>query len=259
MLHYNPLELSRRTYNLVARFESGVEARRYVRFRRDKWYGGCVTGDLAGCNLRCRFCWAYKIAWGCRGVYLKPIDAWEKIKSRAKGGVRRARVSGGEPTITMNHLKSLIELAVNDGFEFILETNGVLIGLNEGYARLLAGFGGCGVEVRVSIKGCSPNEFYKLTGADPRFWWSQVRALELLVNEGLRPCEEVYPAVMLSFSTSKSYESLKSILARVDSRLKSCIDEEYVIMYPHVKRLLKVFGLEPKRYYYPNNIPEFMI
>ena len=167
------------------------------------------------------------------------------------------RLSGGEPTLSREHLLALLELFDRTSLLFVLETNGILIGADESYAEELAGHR-CLI-VRVSLKGTNEQEFHTLTLAKPGFFRYQLRALENLVNAGLEPGERVYPAVMLSFSTPESYRALRERLAEIHPALAEDIDEEYVILYPHVVELMRRRGLRPLRAYRPDGVPEFMI
>jgi uncharacterized Fe-S cluster-containing radical SAM superfamily protein len=166
------------------------------------------------------------------------------------------RVSGGEPTLSFHHVLELLKLFDETGLTFILETNGLLIGKERGYANALANHS---VVVRVSFKGATEEEFTMLTGARPEFYEYQFKALENLVNAGLRSGVEVYPAIMLSFSTEESYSKFKKRLREIDPRLAESIDEEYVILYPHVVEILKRHGLRPRIAFKPDNIPTSMI
>jgi len=257
---YDPLKLSEKVRELVTKRVDGVEERRYYRFRRDRWYGGIATGDVVGCNLRCGMCWSWRSASHVmiKGFYCSPTQAYRQLLNIVvKAGFRMVRLSGGEPTISREHLLELLRLFDNTELEFVLETNGLLIGYDPEYAREISKHK-C-VVVRVSLKGCSREEFYKITLADPRYFDMQLKALENLVEAGLEPCIRVYPAVMLSFSSSREYENLRSRLAEIDPMLEKCIDEEYVILYPHVKQLLEKRKLKPNIAYRPDGIPESMI
>ncbi len=259
---YDPIEVYERLEPVVAPYRGGEQYRRYHRFRRDRWYGGIVTGDVIGCNLRCGFCWAHYFTWGnpSAGKLYNASQVAETLTSLArKYRVKQVRLSGGEPTLGFNHLIKVIELVTSKGYHFVLETNGVIIGLREEYAHKLASFHGAGIEVRVSIKGTSPQEFALITKAKPYAWSLQVRALKLLVDYGLEPGEEVYPAVMLSFTNDKGVTRIKRILSAIHSKLAESIDPEYVILYPHVEKLLKTTGLKPLRAYKPNEIPPELI
>ena len=262
MAGYDPLVLTKLVERKVVDIRDGVQLRRYFRFRVDRWYGGIVTGDVVGCNLRCGFCWAWRFTWTGyeRGIMLSPEDAWSRMVRLAKRRrVKQARVSGGEPTIGFDHLVRLVELAVEDGFGFVLETNGILIGANREYAKKLASFAGAGIEVRVSLKGTSPQEFIQLTKAVESAWYLQLRALEFLIEEGLKPCDEVYAAVMLSFSGEKGLTRIKRVLSQIHPDLAKCIDPEYVILYPHVKEILKRSRLKPLIAYRPDEVPPELV
>jgi len=86
-----------------------------------------------------------------------------------------------------------------------------------------------------------------------------LKALELLINYGLEPGEEVYPAVMLSFTDDEGIKRIKSILRKIHPTLVSTIDPEYVILYPHVVKLLKMTGLKPRIAYTPDGLPAELI
>ncbi len=259
---YDPIKLSEIVEKQVTMRRSGELLRRYYRFRRDRWYGGIVTGDVVGCNLRCGFCWAWRFTWTGyeQGRLLSAEEAANKLLALAKRArVKQARLSGGEPTIGFEHLVKVIERVTSYGLHFVLETNGILIGAREDYAKRLASFHGAGIEVRVSIKGTSPEEFWRLTRARPEAWWLQLRALESLVRYGLEPGEEVYPAVMLSFSDEKGYKRIRKLLASIHPRLASSIDPEYVFLYRHVEELLRKTGLRPRIAYRPGEIPRELV
>ena len=244
--------------SVTRRTPRGVE-RRYYRFRGGKWYGGVATGDVVGCNLRCKFCWSWRYSYFSeKGWFEPPLSVFEKLVAIAtKNKYKYLRLSGGEPTIGFEHLLELLNLVEETGLYFILETNGLLLGVREEYARNLARFSKA--VVRVSFKGCTPGEFEYLTGARSEFYEYQFRALENLLNQGLVPCQDFYPAVMLSFSSGDSYSTFKKKLARIHTSLVECIDEEYVILYPHVKELLKKNKLTPQVAYDPSGVPDFMV
>lgn len=93
---YDPLELSRSVESLVTRVSGGSVERKYFRFRGGRWYGGIASADVIGCNLRCRFCWA----WYFRdrhdlGFFLSPEKVFERLSEIAlKRGYRYLRLTG---------------------------------------------------------------------------------------------------------------------------------------------------------------------
>ena len=257
---FNPIKLANRIEKFVCKNVNGVAYRRYYRFRGGKWYGGISTGDCVGCNLRCKFCWSWgKGSFAVKyGNYYSPQQVFNKISFIArKRGYKFVRVSGGEPTIGKQHLIQVLNKFSNTNFIFILETNGLLIGYYEDYAKDLSKFKN--LVVRVSIKGTSPEEFEYLTGASKEFFKYQLKAIENLINYGFEAGERVYPAIMLSFSKPENIKKLIIELRNIDPELPESIDPEYVILYPHVKKLLERFKLKPWKAYEPNGIPKYMI
>ncbi len=262
MAGYDPVQLARAVYPKVCIVKRGIEYRKYYRFRGGRWYGGIATGDVVGCNLRCRFCWAWS-----RGSYrfdigyfCSPENALKKLLSIAlERGYRYIRLSGAEPTLSKQHLIQMLSKleSLNVKVKFILETNGIEIALDDDFARQLAKFSR--LIVRVSIKGTSPETFHKITGAKPEYFDVQLKAIEKLIEHGLTPGEQVYPAVMLSFSTEEETERFIERLRNIHPALVDAIDPEYVILYPHVRKLLQKYGLKPIVAYTPDNIPQFMI
>ena len=258
---YNPLSLADLFEPSVAPYRDGKQLRRYYRFRVDRWYGGVVTGDVVGCILRCGFCWAWRFSWRNNiGKLLAPDEAGEKlVRIARRRGLRQIRLSGGEPTLGFNHLLQVLDYVTSEGYHFILETNGILVGCKEDYAKRLAEYRGSNIEVRISIKGTSPDEFHLITGANVEAWYCQLRALQLLVNYGLKPGEEVYPAVMLSFAKEEGLTRIKRLLSAIHPDLAMNIDPEYVISYPHVEYMLRLRNLKPNKAYKPGQIPPEMI
>ena len=255
-MYYDPLKLTEAVRKIVVRSEGEVELRKYYRFRGGRWYGGIATADSVGCNLRCRFCWSWRPRDNMSryGRFYTPKEVYMRLISIAsKRGYRQLRVSGGEPTIGRKHLLQLLELLEGTNYLFILETNGILLGAQRDYAKELSKFKN--IHVRVSLKGCTPEEFAKLTGAKPEAFNLQLNALKNLVDYGV----STHPAVMLSFSSKESLEMLVEKLREIDNELVEELEPEYVFLYPHVIELLKRHGLKPRIAYSPNNIPEELI
>jgi hypothetical protein len=61
-------------------------------------------------------------------------------------------------------------------------------------------------------------------------------------------------AVMVSFSPRESVENLKLLIQEIDPLLASSIEEEYVILYPHVTKRLEGAGLRPVVAFTPDGI-----
>lgn len=246
MGRYDPLELARHTAKAVCR---GLE-RKYYRFRPARFYGGIATADCLGCNLRCIFCWA----WGQLhqvhrlGQFHRPEDVARRLAAIArKRGYTQVRISGNEPTLAMPHLLEVLA-ALPPGLDFILETNGIILGAEPEWSRELASFSQ--VFVRVSLKGCSEEEFSRLTGAVPRGFALQLKALEHLLTAGV----ECHPAVMVSFSPPEAREALAARLAAISPAFRD-FEVEELILYPQVEERLRRRGLSYFSGYRPAALP----
>ncbi len=255
---YDPIARALKVRELVCRVEGSVESRLYYRFRADRWYGGIATGDVIGCNLSCVFCWSWRFKDNPGlGRPYKPGEVVERVVSIARSrGFTRVRLSGGEPTICRGHLLEVARLLEDYNVEFIVETNGLLLGYDRSYAREIAGFDN--VVVRVSFKGVSASEFHRLTGANPAFYELQFKALENLIEAGLEPGVRVYPAAMIGFSSDDGIRAFIERLSKIHPSLVD-VDWEYVIMYPHVRERLEMFKIKPLRAVDPKGVPLEMI
>lgn len=238
---YDALERHRQIEELILKRRVGGDLRKYDRFREDRRHGGIVTADFSGCGLACRFCWTGReslLEGGGKGAFYSPEEAARKLLEMVgKGGNRRVRFSGGEPTIGRDHLFKVLNILQNKRLRVILETNGLLLGAEETYAQELALYSF--VHVRVSLKGCSEGEFVRLTGADPRGFVLQLQALRNLVQAGV----SAHPAVMISFSGPEAVDRLYGAIWKIDPKMQSEVEREEVIPYPHVLQKLKQAGL----------------
>lgn len=234
---YDPVLLSEKIESIVCR----GNLRKYYRFRPAGFYGGIATADCVGCCLRCRFCWAINVTNKPKKVgqfYSSTEVAKRLLQIARRKGFHQVRISGNEPTLGRHHLVQVLDLIPQD-ILFILETNGILIGADHGYARALGQYSN--LEVRVSLKGANPEEFQKLTAAKAEGFDLQIRALKHLLESGV-PC---YPAVMASFSTQDSLEALRIRLGSLTTDFYD-LEIEEVVCYPRVQEELNKSKLVPR-------------
>ncbi|MEM2202033.1 MAG: radical SAM protein [Candidatus Bathyarchaeia archaeon] len=238
---------------LVTRASPEGLERKYYRIRPARWYGGIVTADCVGCGLLCRFCWVSDAVMNRPhnvGTFYTPRKVAESLVSLAKKcRLDLLRLSGGEPTIGKQHLLELLESLKGKGYRFILETNGIPIAYDESYAENLAKYSF--VHVRVSLKGCSEEEFALLTGAKPEGFKLQLKALERLVNAKV----SCHPSVMASFSSKKSLQSIIERIQKISPELAEGIEIEELILYPHVVQRLRNYKLRYYTGYTPERVP----
>ncbi|MEM3736732.1 MAG: radical SAM protein [Candidatus Bathyarchaeia archaeon] len=250
-MQYDPLRLARETESIVTR---GALRKYYRVARPGRWYGGIATADCCGCCLRCVFCWSGTPRdYPDRvGAFYTPEHIFKQLTRCAeKFGYGKMRVSGNEPTIGRRHLLELLELIDRTHYEFILESNGILIDFE--FARQLSKFKH--LHVRISIKGTTREEFSLLTGAAPEAFDLQLNALKNLLDASV----QCHPAVMLSFSSEDNFEALKEKIRAIDAKLVGEVEEEYVFLYPHVAERLRKSGIKPRIAYSPERIPEELI
>jgi len=211
----NPRELSLTVEKQVCK----NDLKKYYRFRKTVFYGGCATADCLGCDLRCAYCWAQKKVWYPEkfGKYYSPEMVSENL---IKMGLSLIRVSGGEPTIGKEHLLKLLTF-IPENILFILETNGIL--LNEEYVKDLSKFNN--IFVRVSLKGVDNQTFERNTGMDGSFFRFQLRALELLKEYRIK-----FGAAILFNLYSKSQIKNLGI---------ANLEYESLILYPFIENSLR--------------------
>lgn len=182
---FDPIEVSRKTEEMAI----DGDKRRYNLFRIEPFYKQMATARGVGCNLRCCFCWInpsrdnpekYGEFYSPQEVYDKLIEVSSNQYGRAML-TERVRISGCEPTIGKKHLISLIDIC-NSNREFrgfLLETNGILLGHDESYAKELKKFKDY-ITVRLSLKAGNSNAFERKTGAKPKYFEFPLLALENL-------------------------------------------------------------------------------
>ena len=227
---YNPIDLSEKTENIVI----NNNKKKYYRFRPAGFYGGIATADAVGCNLRCKFCWSGNSVWNAKntGIFYSPEEVANNLLDIAiRKGYRQVRISGGEPTIGRTHLIEILD-NISSGFLFILETNGILLGADETYIDELSRFEN--LHIRVCLKGCNPEEFSWLTGAEEGFEY-QLKALEILRDKRVS-----FNIAVISPKNDKRDLYKKLTDMGLD---KVMLEEEEIKLYPQVKKRLLKEGL----------------
>ncbi len=215
---------------LVTRTDSKSQERKYYRIRTARWYGGIVTADCVGCGLLCKFCWvsdAIMMRPSHIGKFCTSKQIADQLDTLAKRKhLNQLRVSGGEPTIGKKHVLELLDMLQNKGYNFILETNGILIGHDKNYATELSKYDF--IHTRISLKGCNEQEFSSLTGAKPENYTLQLKSLQHLIEAGV----SCHPAVVTSFSTETHLHELIKRLKQINPKLAENLEIENLILYP---------------------------
>ncbi len=242
---FDPLDLTEQTREIVCDDSS----RKYTDFYKVGVYGGIATGYTVGCNLRCFFCWVGpgRDRPEKYGDFYPPKEAAEELKSVAlKRGVKKARISGGEPTLCRDHLLEILNYLEEDGTldSFILETNGVLFGDDQSYVEELQG-----LElpyVRVSLKAGFPERWEDKTGAKAEYFEFPYQAIEYLWERDL----DFHVAAMVDqrITTEEEIREVYRKVEKISKPLAENIEWESIDLYPNTKRRLKTKGIDLKKF-----------
>lgn len=211
----------------------------------DSANGGIATGYTCGCCLRCVFCW---VDWSRDfpeqyGRFYSAQEAFERLSAAAhRQGVEKLRISGAEPTLGKEHLLNLLEHVEGSEFKlFILETNGILFGVDRDYVRRVARF--MKPHVRVSLKAGTPEAFEMKTGARAESFEIPFEAIRNLLDSGA----SFHVAAMSADPRIMSPEERVSLIERlvdIDPKLALNLEEEVIDPYRTTLDRLKFAGLE---------------
>ena len=240
---FDPLELAQWTERIVGKYEEGRWFRKYDKFSIAGVYRGISTGYAVGCCLRCVFCWvSFSRDFPEKyGRFYSAEEAFRIMSDNArKRGIRKLRISGGEPTLVRGHLLQILDLVEESEFPlFILETNGILFGADKSYVQKISRYEK--VHVRVSLKAGTPEEFAKKTGAKPEAFELPFKAIEHLLDFGV----SFHVAAMIGdprIVTVEERSALIERLAEIDKRLLFELEEEVVDPYSATLRRLELAG-----------------
>jgi uncharacterized Fe-S cluster-containing radical SAM superfamily protein len=213
---------------------------KYTVFYRSGPYGGVSTGYASGCNLRCVFCWADDSRDEPErfGRFYSAEEAFEELMKNANPkGVKRLRLSGGEPTICRNHIFRLIELIQETDSILTLETNGMLFGTDDEYLSRLSKYRQ--LHVRISLKAGTPEGFQKLTGAQPDLYELPYNAIRHLIKNKIS-----FHAAAMTDPRIMSADERSAIIKKLNGvGYDNFLEEEECAPYPHTIRRLKKAGL----------------
>ncbi len=133
------------------------------------------------CNLRCAYCMPEEPEWFPREAILSFEEILRVVRIATRRGVRKFRVTGGEPLVRRNVAGLIAGIASARGVEDLsLTTNGLLL------APLAKDLAAAGLRrVNVSLDTLVPERFVRLTGRDalPLI----LRGLEAAAAAGMAP------------------------------------------------------------------------
>ena len=133
------------------------------------------------CNLRCSYCMPVEPTWFPRAEILSYEEVTRLVRVAATAGIRKVRVTGGEPLVRRDLDRLVASLVDIPGIEDVsLTTNGVLLA-DAAEALRTAGLR----RVNVSLDTLDPVRFRQLTGRDELE--RVLRGLDAAVAVGLAP------------------------------------------------------------------------
>ena len=233
---FDPAALALLTEDIVCK----DSMRRYTDFYCTGVYGGISTGYTVGCCLRCIFCWVdfSRDVPDKFGKFYTSEDAFKQLlKNARKERVNKMRISGGEPTLCRNHLLGLLDFIERTDYLFILETNGILFGADEGYVDKLTKYRN--IHVRVSIKAGTPEGFQKRTGAIGSFYQLPFDAIKYLMKKKIP-----FHVAAMSDPRLMPAEERKGMLKKLkEIGYEDSLEEEICDPYPHTMYRLKEAGV----------------
>lgn len=240
---FDPILLAKETEKLVLRFKDGRWERKYTAFYATGVYGGIATGYAVGCCLRCCFCW---VDWSRDypeeyGRFYTAEEAFNKLREAAhRYRVSKLRISGAEPTLGKDHLLALLKLVEESEFPlFILETNGMLLGVDKDYVKKVSKFSK--VHVRVSLKAGTPEAFTRKTGATPESFEIPFKAIENLLDYGVSFHVAAMSGDPRIMPPHERVSLIKKLLS-IDAKLALNLEEEVVDPYETTLARLKYAG-----------------
>lgn len=248
----DPVKLTERTRKDVCKVENGIPLRKYTRFYAVGVYGGIATAYSVGCNIRCVFCWVdWSRDWPEKyGEFYSPLDVYSKLRNIMEvQGLRRARISGAEPTLCPDHICGVLDLVHRDRKEFdlfVIETNGIVLSQEPDLAHRLAQYASAAHDsdtvghVRLSIRGGLPRPFEEKTGCNEEFLDLPFIAAERLYDADV----SFHVAVVVDprFTTEEEKKAIRNRLAEIDRIIARNIEEEMLDPYPHALVRLRAVG-----------------
>ena len=188
---YDPIKVARITERLVCKgivttMGSTVYLHKYTNFYVAKTYGRAANAYTVGCCLRCIFCSVERSRDFPEryGVFYTPKDAAQRlIRLAEERDTDKLKISGGEPTIGKEHLLSVLDLLSGTDYQFILETNGILLGASVDYVGALRSYEN--LHVRVCLKAGNAQGFEERTGAIGEYYIFPFVAIKHLKEAGI--------------------------------------------------------------------------
>ena len=238
---YDPIKLTKSTEKIVI----DDNKRKYVNLARNlRFYGGIISATEVGCNLRCKFCFSHDPVKKpmVTGRFYTPKQVFDALSKAAyKKGYKLISASASEGTLGKKHLFELLDLVDQSDLIYVLETNGMTLGNDPEFCKELSRFKN--LHVRVSIKGCSEDEFHTLTSAKKSYYQLPYKALDSLIENKVS-CNA---CLSISFSNKNDIDKAKQKLYKIAPGILKSLELEYITLFPKVLKELNKHKLKPNK------------
>lgn len=246
----DPIRLAKDTRKTVCKSQDGMLLRKYTRFYAVGVYGGIATAYSVGCNYRCVFCWVdWSRDWPEKyGKFYSPTQVYQELRQIMKvQDLRKARISGAEPTLCPSHLLGVLDLVHEnrDKFNlFVIESNGVVFSQDREFVRKIVEYASSDSNtvghVRLSIRGGLPESFEEKTGCQGKFVDLPFIAAKRLWDENV--LFHVAVVVDPRFTSEDERQVIYDKLSDIDVSVRRSVEEEFLDPYPHVLVRLRAVG-----------------
>ena len=136
----------------------------------------------------------------------------------------------------MKHLLRVIRMAMSDGYDYVLDTNGLL--LTDDFLASIKPFKHK-IYIYMGLKGSNPELFEKITTGDAKFWYRQLEALRLIVKHGFT----LGVNLMANFTPTNTLPKLFSELYKISPILPMCVDMKKCTFFIHNTQRIKKYGV----------------
>ena len=248
---YDPIQLTHSTEQVVI----DGNRRKYANLARSlRFYGGIISATEVGCNLRCKFCFSDEPVRKPKetGRFYTPLEVFNALANKARmNNCTLISASASEGTLGKQHLFELLELVDNSELVYVLETNGMTLGNEPKFSEELSRFKN--LHVRVSIKGCTKDEYSTLTNACPESYELPYKALSYLITNKVS-CNA---CLSISFSNKNSISIAEERLYKIKPGILKSLEKEYITMFPKVKKRLEKHGIYPDKVRHFGNVVNY--
>lgn len=239
----DPEKLSRGVIKKVFESESTPETAAFLPVYRVRWWGytkkweaNSFIIDVLGCNEDCAHCYVpvpllradvnspefkkkfqklpkslQEFPQSADTLFEYAANRFRRKYGTGEGGV--IELNGGEPTLYPKAIRRLGELCQKEKIILGVNTNGFSIATQDNFLDRLDGLQDT-IAFMVSIKGTTPEEFRRFSGAGEEYYLTPFEAAKRIQGKGFRPAR-----LGITLDTIASPETLEKDIRRLEDTL----------------------------------------